>query len=252
MEEIGYTRQTQKLIHWLINDYACFLEGSDPGITAHELTRHKAKTDLKKLYLKHCGINISKFKPFNDFKENLSSVVVTSLVKENKKDAKVEMIVDATYNYVLTEFKKLILVLDGTFSLSLDMLTQKKANEFVSWLFEFCLSKGIPLREEIINKFQESDFEKFTYIMLKLRKCVICGKKADLHHWDSVNSIGGYKQDDGLKTRFLPLCREHHQEFHSIEVKAFEIKYLVSGIKLNEEQVKELKKIYKGHFKAAV
>jgi len=86
--------------------------------------------------------------------------------------------------------------------------------------------------------------------MLKVRKCAVCGEnEADLEHWDSVNSIGGYKFDDGLKTRFISLCRKHHQEKHNIEIIQFKEKYNLEGIFLNEKQVEILKKIYKNQFK---
>ena len=89
------------------------------------------------------------------------------------------------------------------------------------------------------------------------KTCAICGatteqREIDLHHWDSVNSIGGYEHDDGLKTRFISLCREHHTEFHNIEANAFSEKYHIDGVWLSENIVKKLKqdKIYPNHFKA--
>ena len=31
MKKLGYTRQTQKLIYWLLDDFANFWQGNDPG-----------------------------------------------------------------------------------------------------------------------------------------------------------------------------------------------------------------------------
>jgi len=252
MELVGYSRQTQKLIYWLMDDYACYLQNINPGSKANIFFKFKAKRELKKSYLKHCGINISKLKPFEMFKEEFYEKVNEIISTEIPIEIKTNSIVNTAYELIVSEFQKFILVLDGTFSLSLNMLTQKKANNFLDWLFEFSLYNNIPLKDPIITLYQEQNLEKYVYVMLKEKKCAICGEKAELHHFDNVSRIGGYKFDDGLKTRFLPLCHKHHKEFHDIGVVDFQIKYLIQGIKLTEEQVKELKKIYKGHFKAAI
>ena len=70
-----------------------------------------------------------------------------------------------------------------------------------------------------------------------------------MEHWQNVANLGGYAHDKG-QGEYISLCRHHHTEKHSIGVESFERKYDIRGIKLNEDQVKELKKIYKGHFKA--
>lgn len=252
MEEIEYTRQTQKLIYWLLDDYACYLQNINPGSKANIFFKFKAKKELQKLYLKYCGINVNKLKPFEMFKEEFYKKATEIISTEISVENKTNLIVNTAYKLVVTEFQKFILVLDGTFSLSLNMLTQKKANSFLDWLFEFCLYNNIPLKNQIMTLYQEQNLEKYVYVMLKEKKCALCGEKAELHHFDNVNRIGGYKFDDGLKTKFLSLCRKHHKEFHDIGIIDFENKYFIQGIKLTKEQVKELKKIYKGHFKAAI
>lgn len=132
------------------------------------------------------------------------------------------------------------------------------ANNFISFIIEQALENEINLY--IMNK-QDKRYrhileidkmtERYVIACLKSKTCAICGRNgADLHHWNSVASIGGYKFDDGLKTPFLPLCRVHHTEFHNVGKEDFKNKYHIEGVWLNERLVKELKKIYKGHFKA--
>ncbi|MGL5428954.1 MAG: putative HNHc nuclease, partial [Cetobacterium sp.] len=95
------------------------------------------------------------------------------------------------------------------------------------------------------------DIQRYTIACLRNKVCAICGRVgADLHHWDNVNSIGGYEFDDGLKTRFMSLCREHHNLFHSIGEKDFEKRYHITGVWLNPTMVMDLKKVYSGHFKS--
>ena len=48
----------------------------------------------------------------------------------------------------------------------------------------------------------------------------------------------------------MSLCTKHHQEFHATGKETFKNKYYIEGVWLNVELVKELKKIYKNHFKA--
>ena len=65
------SRENQKLIYWFIDCYAYKLKGVDinwqtskqkPAISDYFL--YKAKEDLKKLYIRHSGINLKGYKPF--------------------------------------------------------------------------------------------------------------------------------------------------------------------------------------------
>ena len=46
------------------------------------------------------------------------------------------------------------------------------------------------------------------------------------------------------------LCGKHHIEVHAIGTPDFSSKYHVVGIYLDDRQIRELKKVYKGHFQA--
>ena len=137
------------------------------------------------------------------------------------------------------------------------------ANEFISFIIEQALELGINLyilgrHDKRYKHILEIDNITQRYVIACLRKrvCCICGKEhneyntIELHHWNSVASIGGYENCDGLKTPFMSLCAKHHQEFHATGKETFKNKYYIEGVWLNVELVKELKKIYKNHFKA--
>ena len=131
------------------------------------------------------------------------------------------------------------------------------ANEFIAFMIEHALSHDINLyvynkHDRTFKNILEIDEVTNRYVIacLKSKKCVICNSDADLEHWDNVNQIGGYKYDDGLKGRFISLCRKHHNEKHNTSREEFEKKYHIKGIFLNEKLVSELKMIYPGHFKA--
>jgi hypothetical protein len=131
------------------------------------------------------------------------------------------------------------------------------ANKFISFIIDHALSDNINLyiynkHDKTFRNILEIDEVANRYVIacLKTKKCVICNSDADLEHWDNVNQIGGYKYDDGLKGRFISLCRKHHNEKHNTSREEFEKKYHLKGIYLNEKLVLELKKVYPGHFKA--
>ena len=142
--------------------------------------------------------------------------------------------------------------------------TMDQANEFIAYMIEHAIENDINLyirnkREKTARHVLEIDFITQRYIIACLRKkmCAICGKihneyhTVELHHWKSVSSaVGTYEDDDGLSTPFLSLCTFHHSEFHNTGIKTFKNKYHIEGVWLNEKLVKELKKIYPGHFKA--
>ena len=170
--------------------------------------------------------------------------------------------------YTLIEIKELM---KEQFAISTDRMDfstarcdMETANEFISFIIEQAMELGINLyilgkHDKKYRHILEIDniTQRYVIACLKNKTCAICGKKHNeyneiqLDHYDTVaNTVGTYENDDGLHGRFLPLCSYHHFEKHSKSLKDFENKYHIQGIWLNEQLVKELKKIYKNHFKA--
>ena len=64
--------------------------------------------------------------------------------------------------------------------------------------------------------------------------CSACGLSGvDAHHLDSVGMGGNRKKDLEEDYSCVPLCREHHQEWHQIGDIQFTKKYSVNLWKLN-------------------
>lgn len=230
-----YSRDTQKLMYWLISDFANFWNGKEVGSTPTEYETYKAKQLLKKDYIKATGVKIPK-EPLNEFIEAL----------EGKDNKSIEELKDGFIKAI-----KLFLLKNNDFSLSLEMMSQENANRFVKYLFDLAFDNEVPLKKEIIDLYSQEQQRNFVFTMLLKKKCVVCGQYADLDHWDNVAQIGGYEHDDGRKLRYLPLCREHHTEKHNIGRDAFKNKYHIEGIHFkNDEEIKMMKEKYKGHFKA--
>jgi len=190
-------------------------------------------------------LNLGEITTFPDFDtvKNAQAFLISSIINKDN------LTVDELTDNVIKALQSLA-ILNGGFSLSLNTLTQKQANDFVKWLFEMAIYWEIPLRQEIRDLFAEDYQDTFIWVTLKKKICCICGKPGELQHFDRVGS-SGYKSDTGLNYRVMCLCREHHDEADNcISRIDFMKKYHLAGIYLRPEQVKELKKVYKGHFQA--
>lgn len=122
------------------------------------------------------------------------------------------------------------------FSLSdVDMTT---ARYFIEYILEFCFEWDVPLDEKTVALAKEVN--NYLYLCLRYRRCAVCGRYADVHHVDAVGSGRNRNKVDHTKLRMIALCREHHQETHTIGWLTFRSKYHVEGILLNEKSLKGL------------
>ena len=126
---------------------------------------------------------------------------------------------------------------DGIFSLSdCDMTVAK---DFITYLIDFIIEhdipSSVPLRELC------DDIQRYVYACAKNKKCVVCGRRAELHHYDALGMGADRTEPIHEGLRAYPLCREHHTEAHSIGREAFDKAYHLSPVVLN----KELCKVYK-------
>lgn len=142
-----------------------------------------------------------------------------------------------------------------------DCCSKDVATSFIQYIIEWAVDNNynliIPEGKGVKRTYKSvrevcPDIQRYVIACLRNKVCAVCGRRdnVDLHHWQSVASIGGYEHDDGLKTPFISLCREHHTHFHNIGVKEFEKLYHLQGVWLTPSLVYELKKVYNGHFKA--
>ena len=98
---------------------------------------------------------------------------------------------------------------------------------FQRFLIRFILEWDIPCRFSLLE--YVDDVADYIYSCLVTKKCCICGAPTDLHHIDRVG-MGRNRNDmihEGLEV--LPLCREHHQEAHTMPDAAFFERYHIPG-----------------------
>lgn len=98
---------------------------------------------------------------------------------------------------------------------------------FQTFLARFIVSHDVPTKRPMLD--YVDDIGKYVYACAEAKRCVICGKNADIHH---VHAIGAGRDRDeivheGLEV--MPLCRVHHTEIHTIGRQSFMEKYHLPG-----------------------
>jgi hypothetical protein len=119
-----------------------------------------------------------------------------------------------------------------------DMTT---ARGYINYLIDFVLAYDVPCLDRLLNR--TDDIDATLYAHLYHSKCVICGKKAVVHHCDTVGMGRDREEIVHVGMRAMALCsgeKGHHGEVHRIGQKTFEEKYHVYGIALDEILVKRL------------
>lgn len=98
---------------------------------------------------------------------------------------------------------------------------------FQRFLVQFILEWDIPTDFSLLD--MVDDVSDYIYGCLVNKKCVICGRPADLHHVERVGM--GRNRDEIIHEgmEVLPLCREHHTEAHTMPDKDFFERYHLPG-----------------------
>ena len=144
-------------------------------------------------------------------------------VKELKELMKIEFMVDKDRDYF-----------------SLSNVEMEIATEFIEYVLEFMFTWDIPINKKVVVLAREVN--NFLYLCLIHRKCAVCGCHADIHHHENLVGMGMDRaKHNHIDSRYIALCRVHHNECHNIGHKTFEDKYKITAIKLNEAAIKELR-----------
>lgn len=114
---------------------------------------------------------------------------------------------------------------------SLSNCSVSVARDFISFVINFVIMHGIPLKELALDR--TDDISKYIYSCLKHKKCCICGRPYpdSPHHIDTIGMGNDRRKVDDSEYLKLPLCPKHHAEIHNIGNKAFCRKHKVYGIK---------------------
>ena len=109
--------------------------------------------------------------------------------------------------------------------------------EFQRFLIGFILENNVPVKRPLLE--YVDDVDHYVYMCLIHKKCAICGKKADLHHIDTVGMGNDRTEVQHEGRECMSLCREHHNEMHQVGKHDFFEKYHLSGgIKIDKTILK--------------
>lgn len=116
---------------------------------------------------------------------------------------------------------------------SLSDCSMSAARDFINTLIDFCLEHGVIASERLSGR--TDDIDTYLYQCIKHRKCAICGRAGEIHHWDAIGMGHDRRHYDDTENRKICLCRMHHTIAHQKGVIDFEQDYHVYGIVYNIE-----------------
>ena len=99
--------------------------------------------------------------------------------------------------------------------------------EFQRFLIRFIIDYDIPCKIPLLD--YVDDIPDYIYGCLVNKRCAVCGRPADLHHVDHVGIGRDRDEIIHLSMEVLPLCRNHHNECHSMGQQSFNEKYHFDG-----------------------
>lgn len=109
-------------------------------------------------------------------------------------------------------------------------------DDVIDFIFEY--SVPIKLAYRILPRSES----RFQFNCLKHRRCVVCGRKADVHHTDEIGMGRDRTKIDHTKHHLMALCRTHHTELHQVGKQVFGERYklTMTGIKASKELLKQI------------
>ncbi|GBG95214.1 hypothetical protein LFYK43_16730 [Ligilactobacillus salitolerans] len=135
-------------------------------------------------------------------------------------------------------FKYMVKLHFGIDSFSLSDCSITIANHMILEILNFLFEEDIPFKSKTWDSIP-SDFPK-QMLCLKNKRCVICGKPADIAHYTAVGSGRNRNHINHVGMYINTLCRLHHVTQHSMGAEKFTEYYHIKPIKVTEEIAKQL------------
>lgn len=121
----------------------------------------------------------------------------------------------------------------GEVPFSISDCSISQAREYITFIIDFILKENIPLSDAALSR--TDDIDRYLWGCIKYKRCAICGKEGETHHWDAIGMGNNRRTYDDSDNRKIQLCRSHHSEAHTIGRDIFGLKYHVYGIEYKEE-----------------
>lgn len=141
--------------------------------------------------------------------------------------------------YWKEKFKFMVETIFEIDDFSLSNCSMTVGNYMILVILEFLFQHDIPFKTKVWDSIPD-DFPKQA-LALKQKRCVICGKPADIAHYNAVGSGRNRKKINHIGMYIMTLCRTHHTEQHKIGINNFIRKYHIKPIKVTPEIAKRFK-----------
>ncbi|WP_290033700.1 putative HNHc nuclease [Ligilactobacillus cholophilus] len=139
--------------------------------------------------------------------------------------------------YWKEKFKFMVETIFEIDDFSLSNCSMTVGNYMILVILEFLFQHDIPFKTKVWDSIPD-DFPKQA-LALKQKRCVICGRKADIDHFDTVGMGRNREKIVHVGMHIMTLCRVHHNERHKIGVLDFIQKYHLKPIKVTPEIAKK-------------
>lgn len=104
---------------------------------------------------------------------------------------------------------------------------------FQKFLARFIIRHDITTKRPL-NSYVD-DINDFVYSCLVHKRCAVCGKPADLHHWQRLGMGENREKSNHIGLLAEPLCRIHHGEAHDKGQTEFDKKYHICPVKIDKD-----------------
>lgn len=119
------------------------------------------------------------------------------------------------------------------------------ARLFIETLLTFCFENDVPFATKVWDAISNDYFAQKK--CLEHRECVICRRRAQYAHVETVGMGMSRKKIDHSKHRFMALCAIHHSEQHTIGINTFISKHHIKPISLNYDELVKLGIMQRGN-----
>ena len=191
-------------------------------ITAYDLIKHEVK---------ECNVEYIDSRPLSDKQRRMCYALMNAVAEWSGNEP------SDIKEYFKLEFwaDRIDTLGDKVFSLA--NAPMSLVAEFQRFLIRFIISNDVPVKRPLIE--YVDDVDEYVYMCLIHKKCAVCGKKAELHHIDTVGMGNDRTEIQHEGREAISLCREHHTEYHAIGKSAFLDKsHLNGGIKIDKTILK--------------
>lgn len=99
-------------------------------------------------------------------------------------------------------------------NLTLRAYTMSEANALITLMISTLIDQDIPISGKLLRDNEYHFSQQQTYMLCLKRTCIICGRRAHIHHVDQIG-MRSRKKISHVGMRALPLCYEHHDNAHT-------------------------------------